>query len=127
MLLNDLQYTVKNLQFALTVEPGNAKIAQKLAWAEHQRRVGLPTIPSTIQEEFESNPFMRVDLPEVQRDKPQETGSQQGKNFQVLLFSMCHKAFINRDFLLDKQEKVGCKSPVEALREIRLRKDNWKG
>lgn len=66
MLLNDLQYTVKNLQFALTVEPGNAKIAQKLAWAEHQRRVGHPTIPSTIQEEFESNPFMRVDLPEVQ-------------------------------------------------------------
>lgn len=25
------------------------------------------------------------------------------------------------------QEKVGCKSPVEALREIRQRKDNWKG
>ncbi|KAK4718333.1 hypothetical protein R3W88_016671 [Solanum pinnatisectum] len=84
------EYTVKNLQFALTVEPDNAKIAQKLAWAERQRRVGLPTIPSTIQEEFESNPFMRVDLPEV-------------------------------------QDKVGCKSPVEAMREIRQRKDNWKG
>lgn len=65
-MLSDLQYTVKNLQFALTVEPDNAKIAQKLAWAERQRRVGLPTIPSTIQEELESNPFMRVDLPEVQ-------------------------------------------------------------
>jgi len=25
------------------------------------------------------------------------------------------------------QEKVGCKSPVEALGEIRKRKDNWKG
>ncbi|KVI10042.1 Beta-lactamase-like protein [Cynara cardunculus var. scolymus] len=84
------EYTVKNLQFAQTVEPDNAKISQKLSWAQQQRQSGLPTIPSTIQEELESNPFMRADLPEV-------------------------------------QERVGCKSPVEALREIRQRKDNWRG
>lgn len=60
------QYTVKNLQFAQTVEPENAKIAHKLSWAQHQRQTGLPTIPSTIEEELETNPFMRVDLPEVQ-------------------------------------------------------------
>ncbi|GJT04303.1 hydroxyacylglutathione hydrolase, cytoplasmic, partial [Tanacetum coccineum] len=86
----NLTYTVKNLQFAQTVEPDNAKISQKLSWAEQQRQSGLPTIPSTIETELEINPFMRADLPEV-------------------------------------QEKVGCKSPVEALREIRQRKDNWKG
>ncbi|KAL7147646.1 hypothetical protein ABFS83_06G121100 [Erythranthe nasuta] len=84
------EYTVKNLQFASTVEPENERISQKLLWAQQKRRTGLPTIPSTIEEEFETNPFMRVDLTEV-------------------------------------QEKVGCKSPVEAMREIRLRKDNWKG
>ncbi|KAL3521338.1 hypothetical protein ACH5RR_019487 [Cinchona calisaya] len=83
------EYTVTNFQFAITVEPDNEKIRQKLAWAEHQWRSGLPTIPSTIEEELETNPFMRVDLPEV-------------------------------------QEKVGCKSPVEAIREIRKRKDTWK-
>lgn len=60
------QYTVKNLQFARTIEPENAKIAHKLAWAQQQRQAGLPTIPSTIEEELETNPFMRVDLPEVQ-------------------------------------------------------------
>ncbi|KAI5670349.1 hypothetical protein M9H77_10713 [Catharanthus roseus] len=84
------EYTVKNLQFASTIEPDNEKIREKLSWAEQQRRAGLATIPSTIEEELEINPFMRVDLPEV-------------------------------------QEKVGFKSsPVEALREIRQRKDNWK-
>lgn len=60
------EYTVKNLQFASTVEPENTKIAEKLSWAQNQREVGLPTIPSTIAEELETNPFMRVDLPEVQ-------------------------------------------------------------
>ncbi|KAJ0466058.1 putative hydroxyacylglutathione hydrolase [Helianthus annuus] len=84
------EYTVKNLQFAQTVEPENAKISQKLSWAQQQRQSGLPTIPSTIGEELEFNPFMRADLPEV-------------------------------------QEKVGCKSPVEALRKIRELKDNWRG
>lgn len=66
ILLFLLQYTVKNLQFALTVEPNNAKIEQKLSWAQHQRKTGLPTVPSTIEEELETNPFMRVDNPEVQ-------------------------------------------------------------
>lgn len=61
-----LQYTVKNLQFALTVEPDNARIQQKLSWAQQQRQAGLPTIPSTIEEELETNPFMRVDLPKIQ-------------------------------------------------------------
>ncbi|KAL8137405.1 hypothetical protein V2J09_003406 [Rumex salicifolius] len=60
------EYTVKNLQFALTVEPDNTKIAEKLAWAQKQRAGNLPTIPSTIEEEMETNPFMRADLPEIQ-------------------------------------------------------------
>uniref|UniRef100_A0A2P2JLP1 hydroxyacylglutathione hydrolase n=1 Tax=Rhizophora mucronata TaxID=61149 RepID=A0A2P2JLP1_RHIMU len=59
------EYTVKNLLFALTIEPGNLKMQQKLSWAQQQRRAGLPTIPSTIEEEMETNPFMRVDLPDL--------------------------------------------------------------
>lgn len=61
-----MQYTEKNLRFALTIEPENEKIKQKLLWAQKQREANLPTIPSTIAEEFETNPFMRVDLPEIQ-------------------------------------------------------------
>lgn len=57
---------MKNLQFAQTIEPDNAKISQKLSWAQQQKQSGLPTVPSTIEEELETNPFMRADLPEVQ-------------------------------------------------------------
>ncbi|KAL2897999.1 Hydroxyacylglutathione hydrolase cytoplasmic [Bienertia sinuspersici] len=60
------EYTVKNLQFALTVEPENTEIAEKLAWAQNQRSAGIPTIPSTIAEELETNPFMRVNISEIQ-------------------------------------------------------------
>ena len=56
------EYTRNNLLFASTVEPSNAKIAAKLQWASAQ----TCTIPSTIEEELETNPFMRVDQQEVQ-------------------------------------------------------------
>ncbi|KAG5036001.1 hypothetical protein JHK87_010911 [Glycine soja] len=58
--------------------------------AKNQQQAGQLTISSTIEEEMETNPFKRVDQPDI-------------------------------------QEKVGCKSPVEALRELRKLKDNWKG
>ncbi|XP_020229115.1 hydroxyacylglutathione hydrolase cytoplasmic isoform X2 [Cajanus cajan] len=60
------EYAEKNLQFALTIEPDNSRIQQKLTWAQNQKQAGLPTIPSTIEEEMETNPFMRVDLPALQ-------------------------------------------------------------
>ncbi|VAI05993.1 unnamed protein product [Triticum turgidum subsp. durum] len=60
------EYTVKSLQFMLTVEPENGKMKQKLEWAQKQREANQPTVPSTIGDEFEINTFMRVDLPEIQ-------------------------------------------------------------
>ena len=47
-------------RYALTVEPENKAIAEKLAWATKRRKDGYPTIPSTIEEELATNPFMRV-------------------------------------------------------------------
>ncbi|KAF2319312.1 hypothetical protein GH714_014549 [Hevea brasiliensis] len=63
------EYTVKNLQFALTVELDNVKKQQKLSWAQQKRLAGLPTIPSSFEEEWETNPFLRVDLPDLQEDQ----------------------------------------------------------
>ncbi|CAN6467560.1 unnamed protein product [Victoria cruziana] len=63
----DHEYTEKNLRFALTVEPDNERVKQKLLWAKRQREANQPTVPSTIEEEMNINPFMRVDIPEVQR------------------------------------------------------------
>lgn len=60
------EYTVRNLQFALTIEPDNAVARAKLAWAEARRAAGLPTVPTTLAEERTYNPFLRVDVPAVQ-------------------------------------------------------------
>ncbi|HEV3113492.1 MAG TPA: hydroxyacylglutathione hydrolase [Candidatus Binataceae bacterium] len=59
------EYTVKNLAFALTLEPGNRALAAKHQWAERTRREGKWTVPSTIGEEKQINPFLRTDSPEI--------------------------------------------------------------
>ena len=61
------EYTVSNLAFAASVEPGNAAITRKLEWAKKQIEEGVSTVPSTLKEEAETNPFMRVRLPEIQK------------------------------------------------------------
>jgi hydroxyacylglutathione hydrolase len=60
------EYTVKNLQFALTLEPNNAKVRAKLQWAQEMRAKKAPTIPSTVAEEKDINPFVRVLNSELQ-------------------------------------------------------------
>lgn len=57
---------MRNLLFALTIEPDNLRIQQKLTWAKNQQQAGQSTIPSTIEEEMETNPFKRVDQPDIQ-------------------------------------------------------------
>ena len=60
------EYTEKNLRFALTLEPSNTQIQNKLRWAQEVRAKKLPTVPSTVAEEKEINPFVRVNSAELQ-------------------------------------------------------------
>jgi len=60
------EYSEKNLRFARELEPGNPAIAAKLARVEALRRAGEPTVPSTIAEEKQTNPFLRSHSPELQ-------------------------------------------------------------
>uniref|UniRef100_A0A8C4K4X2 Hydroxyacylglutathione hydrolase like n=1 Tax=Dromaius novaehollandiae TaxID=8790 RepID=A0A8C4K4X2_DRONO len=53
--------TVRNLKFASKVEPENEVVKKKLAWAKRRDDEDLPTVPSTLQEEFLYNPFLRVE------------------------------------------------------------------
>ncbi|XP_026681568.1 hydroxyacylglutathione hydrolase cytoplasmic [Diaphorina citri] len=57
------EYTVNNLYFSKHVEPNNTRIAEKLKWAIEKRERKEPTVPSTIGDEKESNPFMRIMQP----------------------------------------------------------------
>ncbi len=57
------EYTASNGRFALTVEPGNADLAARMAEVTHLRAAGLPTVPSTMGRELAANPFLRTASP----------------------------------------------------------------
>jgi hydroxyacylglutathione hydrolase len=59
------EYTEKNLRFALTLEPHNAALREKYAWAAAQTRDGGTTTPTTIASEKATNPFLRSNGPEL--------------------------------------------------------------
>ncbi len=59
------EYTVRNLEFAQTVEPANEAIQQRLRLAKEQRSQGQPTVPSRLADELETNPFLRWDAEQV--------------------------------------------------------------
>jgi hydroxyacylglutathione hydrolase len=61
------EYTVKNARFALTVEPNNKALQNRLKDAQESQARGEPTIPSTIAEERAANPFLRPDSPEIRQ------------------------------------------------------------
>ena len=57
------EYTLSNAQFALHIEPDNHAIQNRAAEIKAQRERGEITLPSTIELELETNPFLRVDSP----------------------------------------------------------------
>ena len=62
------EYTEKNLQFALTIEPGNRQVSERLQKVRGLRAQGLSTVPSTMAEERETNPFLRWESREIQEN-----------------------------------------------------------
>jgi hydroxyacylglutathione hydrolase len=61
------EYTVANGKFALTIEPDNAALKERMAEAEQLRADGKPTLPTTIGREKATNPFLRADDPALMR------------------------------------------------------------
>jgi hydroxyacylglutathione hydrolase len=55
------EYTLGNLGFALWVEPDNPELVKRKNTDEIAREQGKPTLPSTIERELATNPFMRTD------------------------------------------------------------------
>jgi hydroxyacylglutathione hydrolase len=55
------EYTVNNLRFALSLEPGAGAIEEPLARATARRARGEATVPSRLGDELAINPFLRWD------------------------------------------------------------------
>ncbi|MGR3594391.1 MAG: hydroxyacylglutathione hydrolase [Limimaricola soesokkakensis] len=61
------EYTETNARFALTIEPDNRALRDRAAAIARARAEGRPTVPSHLSEERATNPFLRADMPELQR------------------------------------------------------------
>ncbi|WP_299409339.1 hydroxyacylglutathione hydrolase [Acaryochloris sp. IP29b_bin.148] len=59
------EYTLKNLQFALTVDPENLHLKNRYQQVQAARSQSQPTIPSEIGLEKHTNPFLRWDQPHL--------------------------------------------------------------
>ncbi|MBF2001383.1 MAG: hydroxyacylglutathione hydrolase [Synechococcales cyanobacterium M58_A2018_015] len=60
------EYTLKNLQFALTVDGTNSELRDRLMTVQAMRQRAESTVPSWLGEEKRTNPFLRWDQPELQ-------------------------------------------------------------
>ena len=61
------EYTASNARFALTVDPDNAVLKERAAAVFAMREAGKPTLPTTMEIELVTNPFLRADNPAVKR------------------------------------------------------------
>ncbi len=59
------EYTLGNISFARTVEPGNDDLRQLEQRANEMRQLCLPTLPTDMATEKACNPFLRCQQPEI--------------------------------------------------------------
>lgn len=59
------EYTAKNIDFALSLEPDNQMLINRKHHVSLQRENNQPSLPSTIQLELDTNPFLRCQQPTI--------------------------------------------------------------
>jgi hydroxyacylglutathione hydrolase len=60
------EYTLGNLKFAITVDPHNQELQQRLVDVTAARSQSIPTVPTSIGVEKRTNPFLRWDTAALQ-------------------------------------------------------------
>jgi hydroxyacylglutathione hydrolase len=61
------EYTANNARFALTIEPENAALQARAKEVAHLTEQGQPALPSLIDLEVKTNPFLRASSPAIQK------------------------------------------------------------
>eukprot|EP01025_Chloroclados_australasicus_P054158 TRINITY_DN6416_c0_g3_i4.p1 TRINITY_DN6416_c0_g3~~TRINITY_DN6416_c0_g3_i4.p1 ORF type:complete len:316 (-),score=23.72 TRINITY_DN6416_c0_g3_i4:445-1392(-) len=55
------EYTQSNARFAVTADPSNQDLLKRKEVVDQARQKGLATVPSLLEEELKTNPFLRPD------------------------------------------------------------------
>ena len=61
------EYTLANAKFAVTVDPENDALKARVKKIEALRDAGKPTVPTILEAELATNPFLRSDDPALQK------------------------------------------------------------
>ncbi len=69
------EYTLANAKFALSVDPGNQALVERAREVEILRDNGKPTLPTTIDIEKQTNPFLRVKDDAIRQKLGMETAT----------------------------------------------------
>ena len=77
------EYTIANLNFALQVEPDNLATRQRMSETQAIRKRGLPSLPSTLAVELQTNPFLRCHMPQVIESVEKHTRQPLQSEFEV--------------------------------------------
>lgn len=67
------EYTLSNGKFALSIEPENAALQKRMQEVEALRAAGKPTLPTRVDIELETNPFLRPQIPAIRKRLGMET------------------------------------------------------
>jgi hydroxyacylglutathione hydrolase len=73
------EYTLANAKFALTIEPENEALRQRAAEVEKLRSAGKFTLPTRVDVELATNPFLRPQVPAIRK----RLGLEQARDWQV--------------------------------------------
>lgn len=77
------EYTLKNLQFALTLEPELTVLKNKMTEVQIKLSQGLATVPSTLAEEKSYNPFLRWMNPSLRALAEEQAGKTLTEDWQI--------------------------------------------
>ncbi len=61
------EYTMANAKFSLTIEPENAELQARAKEVEALRARGEPTLPTRVDVELATNPFLRATSPAIRK------------------------------------------------------------
>lgn len=70
------EYTAKNIDFALTLEPDNQELIARKGAVEQLRASNQPSLPSTIALELKTNPFLRCNQATIYRHSRAENSDE---------------------------------------------------
>ena len=62
------EYTLDNIEFALSIEPNNSDLQNKLINCQELRAKNIATIPTDLKNELATNPFLRTNSAEIRHN-----------------------------------------------------------